>query len=110
MGDNATKRWEWHNNVVGEGYQARGVIRQPGRNERRDLQIVDMSKPEELSAKNSDNVLLDSPKEKGRKSSKKKRRRDTDYSCDDDVVMTSRFNPLLQLLAKRLSNKTMEFC
>ena len=30
MGDNANKQWEWHNNAVGKGYQARGVVRQPG--------------------------------------------------------------------------------
>ena len=28
MGDNAKKSWEWHNTVVGEGYIAKGVIRQ----------------------------------------------------------------------------------
>jgi hypothetical protein len=30
MGDNATASWAWHNTVVGQGYQAKGVIRQPG--------------------------------------------------------------------------------
>lgn len=114
MGDNATKSWEWHNNIVGQGYQARGVVRQPGLNDRKDLQIVDMSKPvEDLvhtgTAKFSDKVQSESPKEKVRKNSKKKRRRDADNS-DDDVIKKSNFNPLLQLLAKRLSNKTMEFC
>ena len=28
MGENAKKEWEWHNNQVGLGYQAKGVIRQ----------------------------------------------------------------------------------
>lgn len=115
MGDNATKSWEWHNNIVGQGYQARGVVRQPGRNDKKELHIVDMSKPVEeklihiSTAKSSENVQSESPKEKDRKSSKKKRRRDADDS-DHDVVEKSNFNPLLQLLAKRLSNKTMEFC
>ena len=30
MGDNATASWAWHNTVVGQGYQAKGVVRQPG--------------------------------------------------------------------------------
>jgi hypothetical protein len=33
MGDNATASWAWHNTVVGQGYQAKGVIRQPGSNQ-----------------------------------------------------------------------------
>ena len=28
MGENAKKEWEWHNNQVGIGYQAKGVVRQ----------------------------------------------------------------------------------
>ena len=28
MGENAAKSWEWHNTVVGSGYQAKSVIRQ----------------------------------------------------------------------------------
>ena len=32
MGDNATASWAWHNTVVGQGYQAKGVVRQPGSN------------------------------------------------------------------------------
>eukprot|EP01038_Epipyxis_sp_PR26KG_P015314 gene15314-20639_t len=28
MGENARKDWEWHNTVVGKGYQAKGVVRQ----------------------------------------------------------------------------------
>ena len=117
MGDNATKSWEWHNNIVGQGYQARGVVRQPGRNDKKELHIVDMSKPVEeklihiSTAKSSENVQTESPKEKDRKSSKKKRRRADNSDDDNDIVLQkSNFNPLLQALAKRLSNKTMEFC
>lgn len=113
MGDNATKSWEWHNNIVGKGYQARGVIRQPGRNDRTELNIVDMSKPVEEShtnlAQSTDKIQSESPKEKDKKSSKKKRRREAD-SDDGVLLQNSNFNPLLQVLAKRLSNKTMEFC
>ena len=32
MGDNATASWAWHNTIVGQGYQAKGVVRQPGSN------------------------------------------------------------------------------
>ena len=32
MGDNASASWAWHNTVVGQGYQAKGVVRQPGSN------------------------------------------------------------------------------
>ena len=28
MGDNAKQSWSWHNNEIGQGYQAKGVIRQ----------------------------------------------------------------------------------
>lgn len=28
MGDNASANWAWHNTVVGQGYQAKGVVRQ----------------------------------------------------------------------------------
>lgn len=54
MGENANASWAWHNTVVGEGYQAKGVVRQrgvgvtaPAR-----LQVVDLSK--EITHSNND--------------------------------------------------------
>ena len=41
MGENANVSWDWHNTVVGEGYQARGVVRQAGV-KAPSVQIVDM--------------------------------------------------------------------
>ena len=41
MGENANVSWDWHNTVVGQGYQARGVVRQAGA-ARSGVQIVDM--------------------------------------------------------------------
>lgn len=45
MGDNATASWGWHNTVVGEGYQAKGVVRQPGPNS---VKVLDLRKAEQL--------------------------------------------------------------
>ena len=44
MGDNATKSWDWHNTTVGEGYQARGVVRQRTGGSDNNMKIIDMTK------------------------------------------------------------------
>lgn len=43
MGDNANVAWDWHNTVVGEGYQARGVVRQAVAGSTA-VRVVDMSR------------------------------------------------------------------
>ena len=106
MGDNATKRWEWHNVEVGEGYQAKGVVRQPGVSNNVLNNVVDMRKSVDSSLETKSRNDFHDTKEKA----KKKRKHDD--SCEGSILNTkskSKFNPLLQLLAKNLSNQTTEF-
>lgn len=116
MGDNARQNKDWHNVEVGQGYQARGVIRQRTAPST-DLKIVDMSKasvPALISNKNDEDVTKDDKKDKKKKDKKKtshhKSSKDKKHKKEDKAKKTSfRFNPLLQLLASRLSDKTLSF-
>ena len=42
--------WEWHNNEVGVGYQAKGVIRQRTAQVEKHTTIIDMSRPIAITA------------------------------------------------------------
>lgn len=42
MGENAKKEWEWHNNQVGYGYQAKGVVRQSNAKNVQIEKVIDM--------------------------------------------------------------------
>lgn len=101
MGDNARQTWEWHNNEIGIGYQARGVVRQPMA--ARNTTIVDLSLPaasiEQVNESQNDNKKN---KKSIDESSGKKKKKKKKYERPS-------FNPLLQVLATRLSDKTMTF-
>lgn len=118
MGDNATKKWEWHNTVVGEGYAAKGVIRQKTATSK-PVQIVDLSKPlhEDESAVADHGSTMEKAEEqerhdrkrerkeeskKGKKHEKKRHRHGGDDKSNDASSSELGFHPLLQLLARRL--------
>lgn len=116
MGENAKKTWDWHNTVVGVGYQAKGVVRQRV-SEEVVANVVDMrqavphdqmkdhqSTPQQ-NEKNSKRKKKD--KKDNKKSSSRRRRADSDSSDSSDSSHTplskkSKFNPLLQALSMRL--------
>lgn len=107
MGDNANRSWEWHNTTVGQGYQAKGVIRQ---RTGREGELTTSSKILDMSSKASE----DRPEKKSKKEHKKESKKDSKkskkhkhHSSKSDKKR--HFNPLLQLLATRLSNKTLQF-
>ncbi len=126
MGENAKKGWEWHNNVVGEGYQAKGVVRQ------RTAEVSSSSASKFIDLSKSTNIIVESDpqiaskydrnddhkaakKDKKRKhkdekkSKKEKKDKKRKHSKDDNDKTVGQFNPFLQLLASRLSNTTMHF-
>lgn len=115
MGDNAKKTWEWHNTVVGEGYQAKGVVRQR-HSEEFSAKVVDLrvntanTKPTEQRHTTSRStsstvqpiVVID--KSKSKKLKKHRRKSDSDSSEDEQPlkIKRSKFNPLLQAFSVRL--------
>ena len=109
MGENAKKTWDWHNTVVGVGYQAKGVVRQrvsedvaPKVVDMRSSAIVPASQ-RKSSSPPSKVKKEKRKKEKKSKSSKRKSESESDAS-DSDVPDSkrSKFNPLLQALSMRL--------
>jgi hypothetical protein len=85
MGDNANVDWEWKNTVVGEGYQARGVIRQPKVSSEKvkimnmslpPAEIVNSSKVEKTVDKRARSDSDDEDHRSPRKKSKKKDKKD----------------------------------
>jgi len=135
MGDNANASWAWHNNVVGTGYQASGVVRQPGVAGCR-VEIVDMrgpskeigirekevtkrqkkkkSKKEGKDKKDKkDKKDTKDKKDKKKKSKKRSRNNSDEDSCQkrfqkEDIEETG-FNPILQLLASRIGSSSKSF-
>ena len=118
MGDNATQKWEWHNTVVGEGYAAKGVVRQKTVISN-PVQIVDLSQPSH--SKESVEILDQKVEEQERRrrkrerkgESKKHKKHDKKTRLDghersEGPESEFRFNPLLKLLARRLRGKKME--
>lgn len=119
MGENANVKWDWHNDEVGKGYQARGVIRQPSllqsHHKTLDLSLVSDSisrkrtaSDPEASAKSSNE---DKKRKKDRKMEKKhkKKKSSSHEHLDRNPGNRNTFNPLLQLLASHLSNTTLSF-
>ena len=123
MGENAKKGWEWHNTVVGEGYQARGVVRQPSSS-------ILTTKVVNLSAKDGSrsNEHIGSAKEKISQD-KYKKGRDVDSSNEEDTKskklkhehisnqkrsteqsVEGKFNPLLQMLSNALRENVNTKC
>lgn len=110
----------WRNTEVGKGYQAKGVIRQPGV-ENVAVFIKNMSVPaqESLSSQEGQGTPKDHKKEekkskkhkkeKSRKASKHSKHKSSHSLRDNDRSSNSLvgFNPLLQLLASRLSDNTL---
>lgn len=109
MGDNAKASWEWHNHEVGKGYQARGVIRQPGSSN--SVNVVDLSKPIAPTTKDSvpKQALDGKAKKEGKERKEKEVKKSERSGKHSRMSAKARFNPLLQLLATRLSDKTMSF-
>ena len=120
MGENAKVRWEWHNNEVGEGYQARGVVRQSSISCTSKERIIDMTG----SCDFTHSTVKNSGQQHDRKSSKKKSRLDDIGMPDVTLSQTGgqrprldsngrggkvnvsheyRFNPLMQEFALRLN-------
>jgi hypothetical protein len=105
---------------VGQGYQARGVVRQPGK-QPEVLRVLDMRRPSE-----SPIVETESKKQKKEKKeehqrkhkrkksshkdekSKKHRKEKVDGDAHDGGAFVD-FNPLLQYFASNISNKTRVF-
>jgi hypothetical protein len=114
MGENAKKTWDWHNTVVGVGYQAKGVVRQRVSEEPAPIKVKDMRGPVEVPdaqkpSKKEPEVTKTKDKEekkakKKKDSRKHKKRHDSDESSDDQSPPSkrSKFNPLLQALSVRL--------
>lgn len=76
MGDNATASWAWHNTIVGQGYQAKGVVRQPGSNPVKVLDLRLLATKEQAVATPSEAKSEDAKKSK-------KKRKERDNSRDD---------------------------
>ena len=115
MGDNAKYTRDWHNVEVGQGYQARGVVRQPTAAPAAGMKIVDYSKPDHVVVNNntesSHNHKKPSTEIKSHsdKKDKKKDKKKKVSKSKSSSKSSFKFNPLLQLLATRLSDKTMSF-
>jgi hypothetical protein len=79
MGDNASANWAWHNTVVGQGYQAKGVVRQ---REATTVKVIDyrsaiVNEPSDPSPSAGLQI-----KEKDRKKLKKEKKES--YTSEDD--------------------------
>lgn len=115
MGDNARHAREWHNVEVGQGYQARGVVRQPGSQPTSQVKLLDLSKPQQSTTVNTSQSATSSAHDAKDKKKKEKhksasRHHKSSKKKDKKAKKASfHFNPLLQLLATRLSDKTLSF-
>ena len=74
MGDNATASWGWHNTVIGEGYQAKGVVRQPGSNS---VKVLDLRKAEIQTSQTSQQPVVPSSHSVTENDERSKRKRDS---------------------------------
>lgn len=85
MGDNATASWAWHNTVVGQGYQAKGVIRQPGSSQSKVLLNLKVEKVETLRTIDQERkpAQLTEPCEENTEKKAKKKRKHKHDSEDD---------------------------
>ena len=76
MGDNANNKWQWHNTEIGSGYQAKFVVRQPGKSNE-EMKIVDMRGPVASEVQNLSKVAHDN------KNNPLKREHDDDDDSND---------------------------
>lgn len=139
MGDNAKTMKEWSNLELGKGYQARGVVRQRGAEPTTQKVVDYSKAPQptvtpspldqpsqgpgESINKNPENINSDSEesRDSAKKHSKKQHKssksshksskpsKKSSSSHKSSSKKKVRFNPLLQLLATRLSNTTRSF-
>jgi hypothetical protein len=85
MGDNALANWEWKNTVVGEGYQAKGVIRQRTAQTTAPVKVTNMSAPRPAPPAVFPQPPPPPPSHKeGRTSSDDRKKRHRDDGSDDD--------------------------
>ena len=117
----------WVNDKVGSGYQASGVVRQR-KAEAVPIKILDMRGPAQIHPQpepkttEPDTVQRSSKKRKGedsrgdgdskrkkKKDKKKEKRSSKMESRGSGVIGGGGFNPILQLLASRLTAKPREF-
>ena len=121
MGDNAKQIWSWHNNEIGQGYQAKGVIRQNhGANQ--PIKVIDMSvnvnssgskkRLHDNSSNNDDennenddddndhkkHKSKSHKKHKKEKSKKDRKKEKEGENNNDKYDKRCNFNPLLQIL------------
>lgn len=139
MGDNANVDWAWKNTIVGEGYQAKGVIRQRTAQSSQ-VKVVNMSAVpaskssaapapalapapapvqrsedrtkrdrDEAGAHRGDKKRKKDNKDSSRHKKSKKDHKESKHDRDRAGSERDSFNPLLQCLASRLSNKTRIF-
>ena len=111
MGDVAKIQKEWTNTEIGVGYAAPFVHRQKGPDFSEPVKIIDMTKKHESGAKEGRYDDEGGQEKKHRKHEKETRssssssgERESGQNTEDD-----NFNPFLQELATRLSNKTRVF-
>ncbi len=116
MGENAKKTWDWHNTVVGVGYQAKGVVRQRV-GEEIAPKVLDMRSkaqdPAEKGKTQSVDRTMHREKKKERKENKTKHRRRSNSSDSDEMELppkkkSGKFNPLLQALSIRLRDNLVD--
>lgn len=80
MGDNASANWAWHNTIVGQGYQAKGVVRQ---REATTVKVIDFTSAASSEPSYPPDASTDlQVKEKDRKKTKKERKES--HTSEDD--------------------------
>ncbi len=101
--DEDVKKRDWDNWQLGEGYQARGVIRQRIGDVAKDFKILDMTKQEGEEKKRKKEIKAKKVKDNLTKTKRKESRKKRGNK------LLNPFNPLIQLLVSRISNQTMSF-
>mmetsp|Transcript_28003 Transcript_28003/g.30608 ORF Transcript_28003/g.30608 Transcript_28003/m.30608 type:complete len:112 (-) Transcript_28003:21-356(-) len=107
MDEDAKKR-DWDNWQLGEGYQARGVIRQRIGDVAKDFKILDMTKQEQLMKDGEEKKRKKEIKAKKVKGNLTKTKRKESRKKRGNKLLNP-FNPLIQLLVSRISDQTMSF-
>ena len=110
MGDVAKVRKEWTNTEIGVGYAAPFVRRQKGPGSSETVKIVDMTKSLKDDRDDEEEDAEEKKQERENKGKKhKKHKKGTRGGEDPSVLEVDNYNPFLQELATRLSNKTRVF-
>lgn len=116
MGENANQKWEWHNNEIGVGYAAPGVVRQRQAGYETS-KIIDMSKRDPPA--DNENIketattdtisTKESKSKKADKSKKKRKRHREEHEQQHRASEGPSFNPFLQIFAAQISDTTRHF-